>query len=88
VDVVGGLRLKQEFGDRALAVFVRPPDLRTLETRLKGRNTETRESLQRRLDKAAREMRFAPRFDVEVVNNDLDLACDEAVRLVRDFLLA
>ena len=88
VDVVGGLRLKDEFGERALAVFVRPPDLGVLEERLRGRNTETRVSLQRRLDKAGREMRFAPRFDVEVVNDDLDLACDEALRLVGEFLEA
>ncbi len=86
VDVVGGLRLKESFEDKALAVFVRPPSLHALEVRLNSRRTETKETLQRRLDKAEREMSFAPRFDAVVVNDDLDLACEEAYVLVRDFL--
>ena len=45
VDVVGGLHLKKIFGDRALAIFVEPPSLATLEERLHQRGTETRESL-------------------------------------------
>ncbi len=86
VDVVGGLHLKEVFGDRALAVFVSPPSIEVLEQRLLARNTESPESLQVRVDKAAHEMTFAPRFDVIVVNDTLEHACAEAYDLVQRFI--
>lgn len=86
VDVVGGLHLKQVFGERALALFVSPPSVEALEERLRARNTETPESLKDRVDKAAHEMSFKDRFDVVVVNDTLEHACSEAYALVRSFL--
>lgn len=86
MDVVGGLHLKEVFGDRALAVFVSPPSIEVLEQRLLARNTESPESLQVRVDKAAHEMTFAPRFDVIVVNDTLEHACAEAYDLVQRFI--
>ena len=88
VDVVGGLHLKEVYGDRALAVFVSPPSIDVLEQRLLVRNTETPESLRKRVDKAAHEMTFAPRFDAIVVNDTLEHACAEAYDLVERFLKA
>lgn len=58
VDVKGGLQLKEYFGDKALAVFVKVPSLDTLEERLKDRGTESEESLSRRIYKAKFEMSF------------------------------
>lgn len=86
VDVVGGLHLKEVFGDRALGVFVSPPSVEVLEQRLLARNTETPESLRKRVDKAAHEMTFAPRFDTIVVNDTLEHACQEAYEQVKRFL--
>ncbi len=86
VDVVGGLHLKKVLGDRALAVFVSPPSVEELERRLLARGSETAESLQKRVDKAAHEMTFAPQFDVIVVNDTLEHACSEAYQLVKQFL--
>lgn len=86
VDVVGGLELKRYFGEHALAIFISPPDLEALEARLRSRGTETPESLQKRLDKAAHEMTFAPQFDAVVVNDTLEHACEETHALVARFL--
>ncbi len=86
VDVVGGLHLKSVFAERALAVFVSPPSVEVLEQRLLSRNTETPESLRKRVDKAAHEMTFAPRFDTVVVNDTLEHACAEAYEKVKRFL--
>lgn len=86
VDVIGGIHLKSIFGDRALAVFVSPPSVEVLEQRLRSRNTETDESLRKRVDKAAHEMTFAQAFDVIVVNDTLEHACAEAYSLVKRFL--
>ncbi len=86
VDVVGGLNLKARFGERALALFIQPPSLEVLAERQARRGTETPETLQVRVDKAAEEIKAAPRFDAVVVNDDLDRACREAVDRVRSFL--
>lgn len=86
VDVEGGLNLKRHFGPAALALFIAPPSLGALEQRLAARGTESAESLRKRVDKAAHEMSYAPRFDRIVVNDDLGRACGEAHALVRDFL--
>jgi len=86
IDVAGGLNLKQKFGDRALAVFVRPPSMEVLEQRLRGRDTDDEHSISERLGKAGQEMSYAPQFDVVLVNDDLDRALDEAEKLVNTFL--
>ena len=85
VDVVGGLNIKKQFGDDALAVFVQPPSILELENRLRNRSTESEESLQKRVGKAAKEMEYAKQFDVVLVNDDLDIAKAEAEELVADF---
>jgi guanylate kinase len=86
VDVIGGLNLKKYFGDEALAVFVVPPHIEELEKRLRGRSTENEESLKKRLEKAEHELTFAHEFDYQLINDDLDKAKKEAVRIVRKFI--
>ena len=52
VDVIGGLNLKKEFGDKALSIFIMPPSIKILEERLKIRSTESIEDIQKRISKA------------------------------------
>ena len=87
VDVHGGMRLKEYFGDRALSLFIQPPSIEVLRQRLVGRGTDTEEVIEKRLSRAAYELSFAPRFDRVVVNDDLDTAVSEAYTLLHDFLL-
>lgn len=86
VDVHGGMRLKEYFGDRALSLFIQPPSIEDLRQRLEGRGTDARDVIQQRLDRAAYELSFAPRFDRVVVNGDLDKAKAEAYDIIRDFV--
>ena len=86
VDVVGGQTLKSVFGDSALSIFVMPPSIEALESRLRGRGTEDEASVQKRLGKAAQELEAAPAFDVQLVNDDLETAFAEATELVSNFL--
>lgn len=86
VDVKGGLKLKDYFGDNALAVFVKVPDIVDIEERLKNRKTETKESLERRIEKARYEIGFQDKFDVNILNEELDKTLMEATNLVNDFL--
>lgn len=86
VDVVGGLNIKEQFGEGALAVFVQPPSVGELENRLKKRSTESEESLAKRVAKAADELKYSPQFDVVVVNDNLEDAKIEAYRVVSEFV--
>lgn len=86
VDVHGGMRLKEYFGDRALSLFIQPPGIEALRQRLEGRGTDSPEVIQQRLDRAEYELSFAPRFDRVVINDDLETAKADAYALVRDFV--
>lgn len=86
VDVVGGLSLKKYFGDKALAIFIKPPNVDTLIERLTNRNTETPEALEKRVKKAEHELSFEKKFDLSILNDKLDQAIIEAQNQVNAFL--
>jgi guanylate kinase len=86
VDVVGGLHIKQYYGDRALSVFIQPPSVDELRKRLTGRGTDAPEVIESRIAKAGFELSHADRFDVVIVNDDLEKAKAEALRSVKEFL--
>ena len=86
VDVVGGCNIKQFYGDRALSVFIQPPSIEELRKRLEGRGTDAPEVIESRIAKAEYELSFAPKFDVVIVNDDLETAKAEALRVIREFL--
>jgi guanylate kinase len=86
VDVEGGLNLKAQFSERAIAVFVMPPSIESLAYRLRQRETETTESIARRIGKAENELKTADRFDKIVLNDTLAHALAEAEKVVKEFL--
>lgn len=86
IDVKGGLNLKKQFKERALAIFIAPPSLKDLEERLKNRNTENSDSLLARIEKADEELSFAKDFDVVIINDNLEKAQNKAKTLVKNFL--
>lgn len=88
VDVQGGIKLKNYFGDNALSIFVKVPNMDALRARLETRGTESEESLSRRLFKAKFEMTFADKFDVILVNDNLENAFHKAQVLYSNFILS
>jgi len=85
VDVKGGVNLKKYFGDKALSVFVKVPSVDVLMERLKERGTETEESLSRRMFKVKFEMTFEDKFDVVLLNDNLDTSKQKAQQLYDEF---
>lgn len=85
VDVIGGINLKRIFGDDACSVFVMPPSVAELRRRLERRGTDSPEVIERRVAKAEFELTKAPAFDHVVVNQDLDEAIEETVRILDAF---
>lgn len=86
LDVVGGLNIKKQFADQALSVFIAPPSVEALRQRLTDRGTESPEMIEERVGKAAHEMSFIPQFDAVIINDDLDKACVEIEKIIRNFL--
>lgn len=86
IDVEGGLNLKNQFKENALAIFVMPPSIKILEERLHLRSTDSKDSIARRIAKAEKELKTAELFDVFILNENLEEACAKAEELVTAFL--
>lgn len=86
VDVIGGCNIKKYYADRALSVFIQPPGIAELRKRLEGRGTDMPEVIESRIAKAEYELGFACRFDVIIVNDDLEKAQREALKVIQDFI--
>ena len=86
VDVKGGVNIKKYYGDEAQSLFIQPPSVDELRRRLVGRATDTPEAIEQRLAKAEYELTFATQFDHVIVNDDLEQAKQETLKIVKDFL--
>lgn len=86
IDVKGAQSVKKLYGERALTIFIRPPNLAVLRKRLAARGTESEEAVRVRLSRARMEMARAESFDALILNDDLDEAVAETVAHVRSFL--
>lgn len=86
VDVLGGCNIKKFYGERALSVFIQPPSVEELRKRLNGRGTDAPEVIESRIARAEYELGFADKFDVVVVNDDLEKAQAETLAIIQEFL--
>ena len=82
IDVHGAIRVAEHYHQDAFTVFICPPDMESLEARLRARGTETPASLRQRMDRARHEMRHQDRFDAVIINDDLDESASKLVSLV------
>ena len=86
VDVQGGINLKNIFGNKAISIFIMPPSIKELESRLLSRATDDRNRIEIRLAKATKEMNLAHNFDNIVVNENLEQAQNDVYEIVKSFL--
>jgi guanylate kinase len=86
VDVVGGCNIKKYYGDEALAIFVQPPSVEELRSRLVSRSTDAPEVIEKRVAKAEYELTFADKFDVVITNDQLEHALVQAEKVIREFI--
>ena len=86
IDVHGAIHVQQQYPDASLSLFIQPPSIETLRQRLQSRGTETEDSIQTRLGKAAYELSFTHAFNTVIVNEDFDKACMETEVAIQNFL--
>ena len=67
-------------------MFIQPPSVEELERRLKFRGTDSPEMIAKRVAKASYELTFAPKFDVVIVNDNLEEAQQKALSTIKSFL--
>lgn len=87
VEVYGALNVKEQFGQRCISFFIKPPSLEILRHRLMSRGTETDHSISYRLERAQKELELAPTFDHIIINDQLDRAYNEIKHILQPFLL-
>ena len=85
IDVAGGCRVKEAFGAAALSVFIQPPSVEELRKRLESRASDSPEAIATRIAKAEHEMSFAGKYDIVIVNDNLDEACRQAYEALKAF---
>lgn len=81
IEVQGAEKIKKLYPD-AVAIFIMPPSLEILETRLRNRGTENEEDLVRRLSIAREEIQRSRDYDYIVINDSLEAAADEALQIL------
>ncbi len=86
VDVVGGVNIKKKYGKEALAIFVKPPSVDVLINRLANRSTDSSEAIKTRIKKAEYELSFEDQFDVTIINDNLESAKSQTLKIVSDFI--
>ena len=84
IDVQGALKVRKVL-PTAVLVFVEPPSLGELERRLRGRGTEGEAQIDLRLANARRELELSARYDVRLVNDDLDAAAHRLAEVLEAF---
>ena len=86
IDVKGAIHVQQQFAGDCLSIFIEPPSIEELKKRLAGRGSETPESLATRVNKASYEISFKDHFNLTIINDTLEKACEEAENAILHFL--
>ncbi len=73
IETQGAFNVKKVFPEAAL-IFLMPPSLKELRRRLEKRGTETKESIEKRMEQAKREISLAEKYDYIVINDGLEKA--------------
>lgn len=86
IDVYGAMKVKHQYGDQVISIFIEPPSVEALRERLTKRGTDSTETINKRVAKASEEIAQKIHFDHIVMNDDLERATGEVLELVRRFL--
>jgi len=79
---VNGARQVQEITPYAVTIFVEPPSVAELKSRLIKRGTESPEQIEERINRVNGELEHKARYNYTVVNDDLSQACDELAAII------
>ena len=81
IDVKGGMNIKKKVPEAEL-IFIAPPSMEILRSRLVGRKTETPDQIEKRTKRAFEEMQYQKQYDYVVVNDDLQQAVQQVIDII------
>lgn len=81
IDIQGALKIKESYPD-GVFIFIMPPSMEELRSRITNRGTETPESLKTRMDSAYNEISFASKYDYAVVNDTVEAAVNKIESII------
>lgn len=82
IDVQGGLQVKEQYPE-ARMIFFKTPTKEDLEKRLRGRKTDSEETIQLRLKNSLKELEFEKKYDVSIVNYEIEKSCNELINIIK-----
>lgn len=85
LDVLGALSIKKYYGEKAVLIFIKPPDKESVINRLKGRGTEQEDDIKRRIARFDKEMALIKEFNYIVVNDNLENAVNEIQKIINKY---
>ena len=85
IDVQGAFQVRDKIPDAKL-IFIAPPSMEILEERLRGRATDSEDSIRLRMQNAAGELAQAGKYDHVIVNDELEKATNELVEVIQSYV--
>ena len=82
IDVQGGLQVKEKYPD-ANMIFFKTPTRKELEERLRGRKTDSEETIQLRLKNSLEELKYEEKYDTSIVNYTVEKSCEELINIIK-----
>ena len=80
---VQGMELTLKKIPHCTTIFIAPPSLKILESRLNDRRSDTKEAIAKRLDNASKEIAYIPKYDYLIINDDLDKAFNQLLSIIQ-----
>ena len=84
IEVVGAKNVKEMMKDDCTLIFIMPPSMEELESRLVNRGTDSKDSIEGRLEIARREIELSDIYDYKIINDDLDTAVNELENIIKN----
>lgn len=81
IDVQGGLQVKEKYPEANL-IFFKTPNMEDLEKRLRGRKTDSEETIQLRLKNSIKELEYEKDYDISIINYTVDKSCEELINII------
>ncbi|MCR4594299.1 MAG: guanylate kinase [Clostridiales bacterium] len=82
IEVQGAAKIREIYPD-AISIFLMPPSMEELESRIRNRGTENEDGIMERLSIARKEIKHCVDYDFIVVNDDSNKACDDVLDIIK-----
>ena len=84
LDVKGAMAIKNLYPNNTISIFIEPPSLKELKSRLENRGTESNDNIIKRLERLYDEISFKPKFDFCIINDKINTAVNEIIKIIKN----